>query len=311
MKFIMKQKISTNFVDFWPNFHKKDNYFYHLLSQDYEVTIDELHPDIVFGSCFGAGALRQIDRYKDHHTLKIYYTGENDGPKNHPYDASITQHRINEDNHFRLPLWAFFTSWFGESPFVNSRDPSFLIPWNSLDKNKLDLEAIVDTKTRFCSFVYADLTSERERWYHEIGLISKVDSAGSCLNNMGNRIPGRGDQVYKLAFLSDYFFSLAIENSCVYGYATEKLIHPMSMCVIPMYWGDPGIEEDVNHESIIDLRETPSRVIDEVKYLTSSKQRYLDKLEKPWFKHNYAKKYSRDILNFIIELLYKKRLNVK
>lgn len=304
-----KSNLSINFVDFWPSFHKKDNYFYHLLSQDYNVKIDEENPDIIFGS-YGYEQEKKILQYHNHRSLKIYYTGENDGLKDLPYDACMTQHRSNESNHFRMPLWAFFTSWFGESPFVHSRDPSFLIPWSSLDKSRLDLEAIVDSKKKFCSFVYADLTAERQKWFKEISTISNVDSAGHCLNNTGGRIPGRGDQIYKLAFLSDYIFSLAIENSSVNGYATEKLIHPMSSCAIPMYWGDPEIEKDINMSSIIDLRQSPGDVIEEVKFIMSSKKNYLDKLEKPWFKNDFTQRYTKESLVFIKNLLMKK-LNEK
>ena len=36
-----KEKIRINFVDFWPNLMKEDNYFYHLLNKEYDVVIDE------------------------------------------------------------------------------------------------------------------------------------------------------------------------------------------------------------------------------------------------------------------------------
>lgn len=301
----MKQEISINFVDFWPSFHKKDNYFYHLLSQKYSVKIEEDDPDIVFGSFFNQR--KGIMKYENHNSLKIYYTGENDGPQGHPYDACMTQHRIESNNHFRIPLWVFFTSWFGESNFIHHRDPSFLVSWSSLDKSRLDLEAIVDSKSRFCSFIYADLTHERKLWFDVINSFSRVDSAGSCLNNVGGNIQGRGDQVFKLAFLSDYFFSLAIENSCVDGYSTEKLLHPMSTLTIPVYWGDPRLHEDINVDSIIDLRKSSVDVVEELRYLTSSKKAYLDKLEKKWFVQDHTKRYKEDSLLFLESCLLNKK----
>lgn len=302
------KKIKINFVDFWPNFQKKDNYFFHLLSQEYEVFLDEIDPDVVIGS-YGFSNEKEIFRYKDHRSLKIYYTGEKDGPKSHPYDACMTQHRIEDKNHFRIPLWAFFTSWFDEMPFVHSRDPSFLMPWRALDKSRLDLEEIFDSKKRFCSFIYADLTNERKKWFDIFGTVGHIDSAGSCLNNMGGKIPGRGDQIYKLAFLSDYYFSLSIENSCVDGYVTEKLLHPMTSITIPAYWGDPNIDEDINIESIIDLRKSTNEILDELRSL-SNKKNYLDKLSKPWFNIDHDKRYKKDALNFIKTLLLKKNINL-
>ena len=130
----MKKKIKIDFVDFWPDFHKKDNYFYHLLSQNYDVLIDSLDPDIVIGS-FGFSKNRDIKRYENHRCLKVYYSGENDGPRSE-YDINITQWReIDSKTHMRMPLWAFFISWFDEIPLVHSRDPSFLVPWSSLNKS--------------------------------------------------------------------------------------------------------------------------------------------------------------------------------
>jgi hypothetical protein len=303
------KELRIDFVDFWPNFHKKDNYFYHLLSQEYLVKIDEVNPDIVFGS-YGYDRFRQIEKYKDHRSLKIFFTGENDGPRGGPYDVNMTQHRCDSENHMRIPLWAFFTSWFDEVSFVHNRDPSFLTPWKALDKRKVDLESIVDAKKRFCCFVYADLTTERKKWFDAIKQLEEVDAAGKCLNNTGGSIPGRGDQIYKLAFLSEYFFSLAVENSCVNGYSTEKLLHPMSMLTIPMYWGDPNVHEDINIDSVIDLRKDPKDVIDELRMLVSNKRNYIDKLSIPWFNIDHSKRYREDTLKFIKNSAMKKGITL-
>ena len=45
-----KERIKVAFADFWPNFIKNDNYFYHLLNQEFEVIIDEKKPDLLFHS---------------------------------------------------------------------------------------------------------------------------------------------------------------------------------------------------------------------------------------------------------------------
>ena len=288
------KNLKINFVDFWDSFHKKDNYFYHLLSQEFNVIIDAKDPDLVIGSRFGSN----IFDYKNHRSVKVYYTGENDDARDPSYDFYITQHRTNEANHFRLPLWAFFTSWFDECPLVHSRDPSFLIPWKSLDKNKIDLEAVYDAKKSFCSYIYADITKERRYWLDFFNSIRSVDSAGSSLNNTGGRLPGRGDQVYKIAFMSDYFFSLSIENSGIDGYATEKILHPMSACVIPAYWGDTNVQEDINVDSIIDLRRSESEILEEIRELLASKKSYLQKLEKSWFVRDHSTMFMKECLEF-------------
>ena len=47
---MIKEKLKVEFVDFWPNFIKTDNYFYNLLSQKYDLTVTSEKPDILFHS---------------------------------------------------------------------------------------------------------------------------------------------------------------------------------------------------------------------------------------------------------------------
>jgi len=58
----MSRVIKINFVDFWDNFAKNDNYFFHLLSSKYHVKIDEDDPDVLFFSV-DYGKRRQRDKY--------------------------------------------------------------------------------------------------------------------------------------------------------------------------------------------------------------------------------------------------------
>lgn len=276
------KRLSINFVDFWDDFHKKDNYFYHLLSQKYDVSIDADDPDIVFGS-YGFGKSNQIEKYASHRSLKIYYTGESDGPRNSPYDASITQHRnLESERHTRLPLWCFFTSWFGENQIVHSRDPSFLTSIDSLLKPKADFERLVDQKKKFCNFLYADVTQERGFWLNQLNRVSNVECAGRALKNTDASILGRGDQFYKLAYISDFMFTLAIENKEVDGYLTEKMLHPLAVFSIPLYWGDPHVESDFDSRCFVNLRNGKIEdVLNEICDIANSKNRILDMLSAP------------------------------
>jgi len=303
----MKKKLRINFVDFWPSFHKKDNYFFHLLNQDYDVSIEENEPDLVIGS-YGFQANKEILKYEKQSCLRIYYTGESDAPRS-GYNLNITQRRgIQDKNHLRLPLWAFFCSWFGENPLVHQRDPSYLVPILSLDKAKSDLEAIRDSKQKFCNFLYADLTNERDKWFKTLSSLSHVESSGRAHNNTGGGLIGRGDQVFKIAYLSDFLFTLAIENCEVDGYLTEKMIHPMAANSIPIYWGDPNFHFDFNSESVIDARRLGvTETIEEIRYLCSSKNAWIDKMSKPWFKRHDFDFTPDKVLHFIQLGLQEKR----
>jgi len=295
-----KQEIRVDFVDFWPSFHKKDNFFYHLLETEYRVTLDSEDPDIVFGS-YGFGPELEIRKFEKKRCLKVYYTGESDSPRGKPYDLNITQRRdVQDEKHFRLPLWAFFCSWFNENPLVHQRDPSYLVPVKSLDKKKIDIEAIRDSKQKFCSFLYADLTSERDKWYRALNSVSHVESSGKAHNNTGGSLMGRGDQVFKIAYLSDFLFTLAIENCEVNGYLTEKMIHPMASNSIPIYWGDPGFHFDFNPAAVIDARSLGVEgTLDEVRHLCSSKNAWIEKMSQPWFLNSDHERMPMNLMSFI------------
>lgn len=64
-----KKKIKIDFVDFWPDFIKTDNFFYNTLIKYYDVEISDA-PDYIFSGGF---ADKHFD-YQD--CVKIFFTGE-------------------------------------------------------------------------------------------------------------------------------------------------------------------------------------------------------------------------------------------
>ena len=61
-----------------------------------------------------------------------------------------------------------------------------------------------------------------------------------------NRLQG------KLDFLRRYKFTLALENTIWPGYMTEKLVDPMLVNSIPIYFGDPEAKKSFDPGSYID-----------------------------------------------------------
>ena len=53
----------------------------------------------------------------------------------------------------------------------------------------------------------------------------------------------------------DAMFHVAIENTRLDGYCTEKLMDCFATCTVPIYWGDPGIDELFDARGIIQLDE--------------------------------------------------------
>ena len=67
----------------------------------------------------------------------------------------------------------------------------------------------------------------------------RVDMGGKYNNNVG-KIKN------KILFLKKYKFSIAMENSELDGYISEKIIDSFISGTIPIYYGDYMIDEYIN-----------------------------------------------------------------
>ena len=85
----MNKKLRIDFTGFWPNFKKNDNYFFHLLKSEYELTIDQDNPDILFYSVDYANKKEHLKKNYTN-SKKIFYTGENIEPDFNNCDAAFS-----------------------------------------------------------------------------------------------------------------------------------------------------------------------------------------------------------------------------
>lgn len=290
------EKLKINFVDFWPNFLKTDNYFFHLLSTKYEVAIDETDPDVLFFSV-DYNKRRARDLYSNHRSKKVLFTGENvrpnfDFPGSIEYprysigrsDAAFTFDYSEDPRNFRLPLWVLFINWFNV-PHREDRDQSYLIPLENL-LNRCS-EAYLD-KPKFCNFIFSNNSGERIQILSELLKYKRVDCAGSLANNMSTRVKGRGDQRYKAEFISEYKFTIAAENTKNPGYTTEKIIHPLSVGSVPIYWGSERVSEDFNKDCFVNADDFSNfkDLADYIKMLDNNDAAYEAIVSQPVFVDN-------------------------
>ncbi len=251
----MKQAIKIYFADFWPGLDFQNNFITNALSTRYEVIIDP-DPDYLFHSSFGN------KHFKYTNCIKIYYTGENDVPDFNLSDYAIGFHYIDfEDRYFRLPLFVLYQGY------------------ENITSKWVDKEAALNRK--FCNFVYSNnkaASPMRETFFHQLSKYKKVDAGGRFLNNIGSPVSD------KRAFIRDYKFTIAFENSCVSGYTTEKILDPMLVDSIPIYWGNPQVGMDFNKESFICVNDYESidQAIEEVIRLDKDDDAYIRKLSFPW-----------------------------
>ncbi|MCC7278862.1 MAG: hypothetical protein IT487_11185 [Chromatiaceae bacterium] len=175
-------------------------------------------------------------------TRRIFVTGENIAPDWREADYALTHERIWDDRHWRAPLWRHYY------------DPGHT-------QVQRDFSVVCQRVDRFCNFIYSnDRARHRIEFFQLLNHRKTVDSGGKVMNNLGGRIDD------KSAYLARCKFTIAFENESHPGYATEKIIEPLLQGSIPIYWGDPYIEEDFNPDCFINVQRFPDfeAVIEEV-----------------------------------------------
>jgi alpha(1,3/1,4) fucosyltransferase len=289
--------MKINFVDFWPNFLKHDNYFFRLLSQKYKVEIDEVDPDIVFMSCFGVDKLK----YANHRCKKIFFSGENSELKREQfeYDLTLTFDETSGKNIY-LPLFILFINWF-DVPYDPHRDISYLADLNELLEPLEDSKKLLQTKTNGCCFLAKNPSAkERVQFCQEAQKQFKVDCAGPVLNNYPE-IGGRGDQIEKIDFIRSYRSTIAFENSKHPGYLTEKALHGFCTRCVPVYWGANAIFRYFNNNYIWVVGESDwPEAIQQTKRIIESDDEYLEMVSRPAMRRTVLDEFSPErILGFI------------
>ena len=116
-----------------------------------------------------------------------------------------------------------------------------------------DIDVIINSKNKFCNFLYGHPVKYREAFFKELSKYKRVDSPGKALNNMPSIDSTFTGDIWerKRQFLKPYKFTIAFENYSYPGYQTEKLYDAMLTNSIPIYCGDPYIGKIFNTESFI------------------------------------------------------------
>lgn len=234
----MKAEKKIKFVDWHENLDTAT--FLNILSKKFEVVIAD-DPDFIFYADFGRSHIND-DR------VRIYYTSENLVPDFNVCDYAIGFHHICfEDRYLRSPIYGLFRyradyEWAKTKHVFSSAD--------------------LDSKDRFCNFVYSNPKAHGKRTeiFNFLGRYKKVDSAGKYLNNVGGPVRD------KHRFQMRYRFSIAFENSSMSGYTTEKIVQASAARTIPIYWGDPNIDMYFNERAFINCHKYASfhEVLDRV-----------------------------------------------
>lgn len=217
-----------DFRNFWPGFNYKEHSAFNWIFEKFNFELDPNNPDIVIYSYFGSGPSGN-EPFK-----KIFFTGERIDPDFTKYDFAFTFEYSHDPRNFRFPLFL----WHHRN-------------YRSLENR--DKKDWASTKSKFCNFIYGNgnlgMVGVRDRieFFKKLSEYKKVDSGGSVLNNIGYNIENKNQ------WISDYKFTIAFENQSHPGYTTEKILDPFLSGSLPIYSGNPRIEEDFNKGSFLNV----------------------------------------------------------
>jgi hypothetical protein len=255
----MKNKIKIDFSDFWGGYNKTDNYFYNLLKEEFDVEISS-NPDYLFFSIFG-------NNHQNYKCKKIFYTGENIAPPLGYCQWSFSFDYLDDSRNYRLPHYLLYDGYY------------------ELQRTKIIEESMANRK--FCNFVASNGNcQERNQFVEKLSKYKKVDCGGRFMNNIGYAVTD------KRKFQSEYKFSIAFENNAYrpqhIGYTTEKIMEPMTVNSIPIYWGNPRIDLEFNPKSFVNFYDFNNfdQMIEYIMELDKDDSKYLEKLRTPWFENN-------------------------
>jgi alpha(1,3/1,4) fucosyltransferase len=254
-------KVRIDFCDFSQNFSKTDNFLFKLLAERFDVELCD-QPDFLIYQNYGHS-------HRLHSGVRIFYSGESDLPDYRECDYSIACVKPGDPRHLHLPL---YVTWGGPEEIIKQND---------------DPEKIMAAKNKFCCFVISGYhprkNHNRVAFFQKLSRYKRVDSGGRKFNNIGGQIPGgpRG----KIEFLRQYKFNIAYENRSLPGYTTEKIFEPMVARCLPIYWGDPDINDHFNPRSFLNRADFASdeELVEKIIELDRDDAKYLEYLRQPYF----------------------------
>jgi hypothetical protein len=167
--------------------------------------------------------------------------------------------------------------------------------FEQLEDKTINRELLLNRK--FCNFVYSNwkwADPIRKRFFLALSEYKKIDSGGRYMNNIGNLVQN------KIDFIKDYKFTIAFENSALSGYTTEKIVEPMTVNSLPIYWGNPDIHLDFNADSFVHVKKSDDIdvAIEEIIRLDKDDEAYIQKLSQPWYTGENYSKWELKLLSF-------------
>lgn len=217
-------------------------------------------------------------KYKDHYGKKV--------------DLAVGFKYSDDANYLRFPLWILS---------IFPPDSSYDTIKNIVNTyNKPEHRLNLDRQRFACNISRHDKTGLRAKIIDMANEISKVDNAGSFLNNTSELKEKYQDN--KELFLRNYKINICPENTNAEGYVTEKLFESIRSGCIPLYWGSNNNPEPeiLNQNAILffDPDGNNFATRDQLSKIAQGGKDYQDFAHQKPFQHDAAERIWENITRF-------------
>jgi hypothetical protein len=259
-----------------------------------ELIWDEENPEILFATdmiWYHPAIFKKFKHLYPKAIITVYYCSEALSVDFNMFDLAVTYDGSFHGQRYAqmLPPEIFFER------FLRDSENTIL--------NIKEAQEELKSKTGFCNFIYSNPKANpyRDQLFHKISEYKKVDSLGRHLNNTGKGGTGyRGHEKEGIDLKCPYKFSIACENSFFHGYTTEKLLTSLQAHTVPIYWGNPDVELDINPECYINCMKykTMDEVLLRVKEIDEDDELWCKIVSQPWHFEKQKKEKERRIQEY-------------
>ena len=255
------------------------------LDDEFIIEFNETEPDYLIYNVFDKYNVDLNPNFKK--TIKIAFYTENIMVDINYADYIIGNYHINYlDRYFEYSV-----------PFLY-RDKG------SIDKiREKALNGII--RNNFCAAVISNCGSFygfRLHFIEKLSKYKKVDMGGNCKNNINKKITD------KIQFLSNYKFSIAMENSEGDGYLTEKIVDSFLAGTIPIYYGGYMLDEIINPKTYILIKgvKDMDEKIEYIKKIDNDINLYKSIMkEKPILDDNFVDKINKNEIKSFLKNIFR------
>lgn len=244
------------------------------LQKGVELIWDDHNPEILFASDNIYTSKRCNDIFRslyDKAPITVYFGTEASFMDFNLFDYGVGfDNSLKSERYTQLPIERIFRNMFKEEPI-----------------GKEEVVNLLSGGGKFCNFMYSNANAHpfRDRLFYALSEYKHVDSLGAHLNNTGRGGTGFVGHYQEMVDLKrGYKFSVASENAKFPGYTSEKIYTSLNAHTVPIYWGNPDIELEINPACFVNCMKLGSmeNIIQEIKRIDNDDESWKEMISSPW-----------------------------